>query len=113
MERVLPDGSMELVINLEEDLIKVYDQKNQDRFKSFRGSVISGPHADFTVIEEANELLQRLEEGTKLPLFTSCCPAWFNYVQKMYPEFEGHLSSTKSPNEMLGSLVKHFFEKQG
>ena len=69
--------------------------------------------ADFTVIEEANELLQRLEEGTKLPLFTSCCPAWFNYVQKMYPEFEGHLSSTKSPNEMLGSLVKHFFEKQG
>ena len=53
MERVLPDGSMELVINLEEDLIKVYDQKNQNRFKSFRGSVISGPHSDFTVIDTA------------------------------------------------------------
>ncbi|WP_212927821.1 helix-turn-helix domain-containing protein [Oceanobacillus sp. J11TS1] len=53
MERVLPDGSMELVINLEEDLIKVYDQKNQDRFKSFRGSLISGPHSDFTVIDTA------------------------------------------------------------
>lgn len=51
MERVLPDGSMELIINLEEDLIKVYDQKNHDRFKSFRGSLISGPHANFVVID--------------------------------------------------------------
>ena len=69
--------------------------------------------ADFTVVEEANELISKLSDGSKLPLFTSCCPAWFNYVQKMYPEFEGNLSSTKSPNEMLGSLVKYYFEKQG
>ena len=69
--------------------------------------------ADFTVIEEANELIGKLSDGKQLPLFTSCCPAWFNYVQKMYPEFESHLSSTKSPNEMLGSLVKYFFESQG
>ena len=69
--------------------------------------------ADFTVIEEANELIGKLSDEKQLPLFTSCCPAWFNYVQKMYPQFESHLSSTKSPNEMLGSLVKYFFESQG
>lgn len=53
MERVLPDGSMEMVINLEEDEIKVYDQKNHDRFKVFRGSLLSGPHSDFVVIDTA------------------------------------------------------------
>ncbi|PWA07066.1 AraC family transcriptional regulator [Pueribacillus theae] len=55
MERLLPDGSMEFVINLEEDKINVYDQKNHDRFKSFRGSLISGPHSDFTVIDTASQ----------------------------------------------------------
>ncbi len=69
--------------------------------------------ADFTVIEEANELIEKLQTGKGLPLFTSCCPAWFNYLEKFYPEFTNNLSSTKSPNEMLGSLVKYFFEKQG
>ena len=69
--------------------------------------------ADFTVIEEANELLGKLEKGDKLPLFTSCCPAWFNYCEKFYPEFVGNMSTTKSPNEMLGSLVKYYFEQKG
>lgn len=69
--------------------------------------------ADFTVIEEANELIEKISEGKGLPLFTSCCPAWFNYLEKFYPEFVNNMSSTKSPNEMLGSLVKYYFEKQG
>ena len=69
--------------------------------------------ADFTVIEEANELIEKVTSKKGLPLFTSCCPAWFNYCEKFYPEFVSHLSSSKSPNEMLGSLVKHYFEKQG
>ena len=69
--------------------------------------------ADFTIVEEAAELLTHLNTNHKYPLFTSCCPAWFNYCQKNYPEFEQHLSSSKSPNEMLGSIVKYYFEKQG
>jgi len=69
--------------------------------------------ADFTVIEEAQELIQHLNTNNKYPLFTSCCPAWFNYVQKNYPDMEKHLSSTKSPNEMLASIVKYYFEQQG
>lgn len=69
--------------------------------------------ADFTVVEEANELIEKLSSGKDLPLFTSCCPAWFNYCEKFYPEYVKNLSSSKSPNEMLGSLVKYFFESQG
>ena len=69
--------------------------------------------ADFTVVEEAQELIEKLQSKKDLPLFTSCCPAWFNYCEKFYPEFVGNLSSSKSPNEMLGSLVKYYFEGQG
>ncbi len=69
--------------------------------------------ADFTVVEEANELIEKLSSGKDLPLFTSCCPAWFNYCEKFYPDYVKNLSSSKSPNEMLGSLVKYFFESQG
>lgn len=69
--------------------------------------------ADFTVIEEAAELIEHVKTGKGLPLFTSCCPAWFNYCEKFYPEFVNNLSSSKSPNEMLGSLVKYYFEEQG
>ncbi len=69
--------------------------------------------ADFTVVEEANELIEKLSSGKGLPLFTSCCPAWFNYCEKFYPDYVKNLSTSKSPNEMLGSLVKYFFESQG
>lgn len=69
--------------------------------------------ADFTVVEEAQELIEKLQTKNELPLFTSCCPAWFNYCEKFYPEYVHHLSTSKSPNEMLGSLVKHYFEGQG
>ncbi len=69
--------------------------------------------ADFTIVEEAQELIEHISSNSNKPLFTSCCPAWFNYCQKNYPEFEHCISSSKSPNEMLGSIVKHYFEKQG
>ncbi|MBT2218657.1 helix-turn-helix domain-containing protein [Virgibacillus dakarensis] len=72
MERVLPDGSMELVINLEDDLIKVYDQENHDRFKSFRGSLISGPHSDFAVIDtacQASTIGVHFKPGGAFPFF--------------------------------------------
>lgn len=69
--------------------------------------------ADFTVVEEANELIEKLTSGKDLPLFTSCCPAWFNYCEKFYPDYVKNLSTSKSPNEMLGSLVKYLFESQG
>lgn len=62
--------------------------------------------ADLTVIEEAKEFLERLENGGKLPLFTSCCPAWFQYAEKNHKDFMDHLSSCKSPMQMFGTVLK-------
>ncbi|MCQ4636777.1 [FeFe] hydrogenase, group A [Anaerovorax odorimutans] len=62
--------------------------------------------ADLTVIEEANELIGRLEKGENLPLFTSCCPAWFRYAEINHPELMDNVSSCKSPMEMFGSVLK-------
>lgn len=69
--------------------------------------------ADFTIVEEAQELIEHLAKNKNKPLFTSCCPAWFNYCQKNYPKYEKYISSTKSPNEMLASIVKYYFAEQG
>ena len=64
--------------------------------------------ADLTIMEEANEFIQRLQKGENLPLFTSCCQAWVRYVETQYPEMRNHLSSCKSPQSMLSSIVKEF-----
>ncbi|MEG1499807.1 MAG: [FeFe] hydrogenase, group A [Clostridia bacterium] len=68
--------------------------------------------ADFTVCEESEELLERIKENKNLPLFSSCCPAWFKFVHTFFPEQTNLLSSCKSPTEMLGSIVKNFYAKQ-
>ncbi|TCS79170.1 NADH-quinone oxidoreductase subunit G [Muricomes intestini] len=62
--------------------------------------------ADLTVMEESKELTERLESGTKLPLFTSCCPAWVTFCEKKYPEFKENISSCRSPQGMFGALIK-------
>jgi NADH-quinone oxidoreductase subunit G len=62
--------------------------------------------ADLTVIEEANEFLDRKFGGEHLPLFTSCCPAWVKFAEQYYPELLPHLSTCRSPQAMLGSLAK-------
>lgn len=62
--------------------------------------------ADLTVMEESKELVERLESGENLPLFTSCCPAWVKFCENRYPEFRKNLSSCKSPQEMFGALLK-------
>jgi NADP-reducing hydrogenase subunit HndD len=65
--------------------------------------------ADVTIMEEANELLARLrgEREGKLPLFTSCCPGWINYVEINRPDLIPHLSTAKSPQQMHGAITKH------
>jgi NADH-quinone oxidoreductase subunit G len=62
--------------------------------------------ADLTVIEEANEFLKRKAKGDRLPLFTSCCPGWVKFAEQYFPEILPHLSSCKSPQQMLGALCK-------
>ena len=67
--------------------------------------------ADFTIMEEAHELIQRLQGNGSLPMFTSCCPGWVSYAEKNYPELLPNLSTCKSPQQMFGALVKHVFAK--
>jgi NADP-reducing hydrogenase subunit HndD len=62
--------------------------------------------ADLTIMEEGSELLARIEAGTELPLFTSCCPGWVNWVELNRPDLLPHLSTTKSPQQMHGAIAK-------
>ncbi|WP_293909888.1 NADH-dependent [FeFe] hydrogenase, group A6 [Sphaerochaeta sp. UBA5836] len=70
--------------------------------------------ADLTIMEEGTELVTRLTKGGALPQLTSCCPAWVDYVQKYYPDLLDHVSSAKSPMQMVGAMEKTFYaEKMG
>ena len=70
--------------------------------------------ADFTIAEEANEFVERLQEGGTLPMITSCSPGWVKYIEMNYPEQLDHLSSCKSPHEMFGALLKTYYaQKEG
>jgi NADP-reducing hydrogenase subunit HndD len=70
--------------------------------------------ADLTIMEEGTELINRIKNGGKLPLITSCSPGWIKYCEHNFPEFLDNLSSCKSPHEMFGALIKSYYaEKEG
>ncbi|MBR7187159.1 MAG: [Clostridia bacterium] len=70
--------------------------------------------ADLTIMEEANELVERIKTGGVLPMITSCSPGWIKYCETYHPDFLPNLSSCKSPHEMLGAMVKSYYaEKAG
>ncbi|MGN1153405.1 MAG: [FeFe] hydrogenase, group A, partial [Candidatus Gastranaerophilaceae bacterium] len=64
--------------------------------------------ADLTIMEEANEFAERVTKGGKLPMFTSCCPAWVRYLETEHPEMLEHLSSCKSPQGMMGAVIRQY-----
>jgi len=65
--------------------------------------------ADLTIVEEANEFVERINQGGKLPLFTSCSPGWINFIEEYYPEYLDNLSSCKSPQQMFGALAHSYY----
>lgn len=67
--------------------------------------------ADLTIMEEAQELVNRIKNNETLPMFTSCCPAWVKYAEIFYPELIPNLSSCKSPIAMQGTMIKTYFAK--
>ncbi|MBQ5968706.1 MAG: [Clostridia bacterium] len=70
--------------------------------------------ADLTIMEEANELIDRVKNGGVLPMITSCSPGWIKYCEHYYPDQLAHLSSCKSPQQMQGAIIKTYFaEKNG
>ena len=68
--------------------------------------------ADFTTMEESDELVERLQKKEKLPAMSSCCPAWVNFLEFNYPEFIPNLCTSRSPQTMLGGIIKNYWSKK-
>ena len=68
--------------------------------------------ADLTIMEEGNELLNRIRENKNLPLLTSCCPGWISFIEKEYPDYLHLPSSAKSPHEMFGAITKSYYAEK-
>lgn len=65
--------------------------------------------ADLTIVEEANELIERVTKGGALPMITSCSPGWVKFCEHYYPELLPHVSSCKSPQQMFGAITKSYY----
>ena len=68
--------------------------------------------ADLTIMEEANELVERIKNKETLPMTTSCCPAWIKFMEHFYPELLDHLSTCKSPQQMFGAIAKTYYAEK-
>ncbi len=70
--------------------------------------------ADLTIVEEASELLERLKhrDTEKFPMFTSCCPGWVRYCKGHFPQFVDQISTSKSPQQMFGAMIKSYFAEK-
>ena len=65
--------------------------------------------ADLTIMEEANEIVARVKEGKDLPILTSCCPGWINFIEHNFPDLLHIPSSCKSPQQMFGAIAKSYY----
>jgi len=72
----------------------------------------TGFSADLTIMEEGSELVHRVKNGGKLPMLTSCSPGWIKFVETYYPDFIGNLSTCKSPQQMMGAIIKSYFAQR-
>ncbi len=68
--------------------------------------------ADFTIMEEANEFVERFTKNDNLPMITSCSPGWVKFIETNYPDLLPHLSSCKSPHQMFGAILKSYYAKK-
>ncbi len=68
--------------------------------------------ADLTIVEEANELVQRINNGGTLPMITSCSPGWVKFCEYYYPDMIDHLSTCKSPQQMAGAVFKTYYAQK-
>ncbi len=68
--------------------------------------------ADLTIVEEANEVVERIKEGKDLPITTSCSPGWIKFMETFYPEIMDNVSTAKSPQQMFGAIAKTYFAQK-
>jgi iron only hydrogenase large subunit-like protein len=64
-------------------------------------------------MEEGSELVHRMQNGGTLPMLTSCSPGWIKFVEQFYPDFIENVSTCKSPQQMLGAVIKTYFAERG
>ncbi|MDR0784658.1 MAG: [FeFe] hydrogenase, group A [Treponema sp.] len=88
---------------------KIYTALRRIGFKTVFDTNFS---ADLTIMEEASELVKRLSENRELPLITSCCPAWVDYMEKYFPDMIPHFSTAKSPQQMMGAMIKTYWAQK-
>ena len=95
------------LIDTDHSYIFVSEQKRQMciRDRGFDEVYDTSYGADLTVVEESKEFIERFTSGQKMPLFTSCCPAWVKYCETKYPEFVPNLSTCRSPQQMFGACL--------
>jgi len=82
------------------------------RMMGFKYVVDTNFTADMTILEEGGEFLERLTNNGTFPMFSSCCPAWINFVEKHHPELIPNLSTCKSPHMMLGRAIKIYYSQK-
>ncbi len=102
--------------------VAVGDEFGTSKGKSTMGKIVNALHrmgfdevydttfsADLTIIEETKEFLERVKAGEKLPLLTSCCPAWVKFVGDQFPEYAQNVSTCRSPQGMLSAVIKEYY----
>ena len=102
--------------------VAVGDSFGLPKGKSVMGKIVAALHrmgfdevydttfsADLTIMEESAEFLDRVANGGKLPLLTSCCPAWVKFVTDDYPDFKDNLSTCRSPQGMMSAVIKEYY----
>ena len=102
--------------------VAVGDHYGLTKGKSVMGKIVNALHrmgfdevydtsfsADLTIMEESAEFLDRIKKGEKLPLLTSCCPAWVKFITDQYKEYIPNLSTCRSPQGMLSAVIKEYF----
>ena len=102
--------------------VAVGDHYSLPKGRSVMGKIVNALHrmgfdeiydtafsADLTIMEESAEFLKRVEKGGKLPLLTSCCPAWVKFITDQYKDYIPNLSTCRSPQGMMSAVIKEYF----
>ncbi len=120
---VLADPNVRVVAQVAPAVrVAVGDAFGLTKGKSVMGKIVAALHkmgfdevydttfsADLTIMEESAEFLERVQNGGKLPLLTSCCPAWVKFVGDQFPDFKDNVSTCRSPQGMMSAVVKEYF----
>lgn len=120
---VLSDPNVRVVAQIAPSVrVAVGDYFGFPRGKSVMGRIVNALHkmgfdevydtafsADLTIMEESAEFLERVENGGKLPLLTSCCPAWVKFITDQYKDYIPNLSTCRSPQGMMSAVIKEYF----